>query len=90
MAREMSEELGVRVEVLRPYGELEHDYEDFTVRLLFFLLRRLEGDPAPLEHQAIAWVTPAELPDFDDLPADRPVLARLMSEQLSALCGEAG
>jgi 8-oxo-dGTP diphosphatase len=70
--RECAEELGVRVEVgERVDGEQPcgagHVLHVWTGRIT-------AGDPAPLDHAELRWVTAAELPALDWLPADIPFL----------------
>ena len=74
--RELVEELGCRVVELLAGPEVVHAYPWCTVRMFAFACRLdLEGPaPAALEHEALAWVAPERLTDFDLAPADLPLL----------------
>ena len=77
LARELAEELGVRVLSAHPLIEVEHRYPDRVVALDVWNVRSFAGEPRGREGQRIEWravheLDPAELP-----PADAPVLAAL-------------
>lgn len=77
LARELDEELGVRLQAARPLLELRHDYPELRVELTTLLVERYAGEPAGREGQALQWVLPAELYTVELLPADRPIVDRL-------------
>jgi 8-oxo-dGTP diphosphatase len=79
LARELAEELGVRLESARPLLSLQHDYPGQRVDLLALIVERYAGEPAGLEGQALKWVWPAELYTLDMVPADRPIVDRLQT-----------
>ncbi len=81
LVRELAEELGVTARVGRIWDVLHHVYPDFDLVMLVYACR-LAPEPAPraVEVAALAWVAPAELPAWDILPADRPLVARLVEE----------
>lgn len=75
--RELEEELGIRVREATPWIQRVYAYTHATVRLHFFRVTAWEGEPQPLEDQAISW-QPVEAPDVSPmLPANAPVLAAL-------------
>jgi 8-oxo-dGTP diphosphatase len=75
--RELREELGIEVREATPWITRRYTYTHATVRLHFFRVSRWEGEPAPLEDQAIAWQRVGQ-PDVSPmLPANAPVLAAL-------------
>jgi 8-oxo-dGTP diphosphatase len=75
--RELLEELGCRVVALQPGPEVVHAYPWCTVRMFAFACRLDPDGPVPvaLEHEALAWVAPERLTDFELAPADLPLLA---------------
>lgn len=79
LIRELREELGIDVSrtCLAPFVFASHSYEKFHLLMPLFLCRRWQGIPAPKEGQVIRWVTPAEMSDYQMLPADRPLLPML-------------
>lgn len=82
LARELAEEIGVRVEVGRIWDVLFHAYPTFDLVMLVYACRIVDGEPRAVEVADIAWVAPGELPRWDILPADRPLVERLVSEGL--------
>jgi 8-oxo-dGTP diphosphatase len=79
IARELREELGCEIEVVRALPRFRHAYPRGTVEMITFVCRLAPGspEPHPHEHAALAWVTPAELPAYDLAGADWPVVEML-------------
>ncbi|HLD64471.1 MAG TPA: Nudix family hydrolase [Pseudomonas sp.] len=84
LARELHEELGIRVEATRPLIQVRHDYPDKRVLLDVWEVSAFSGEPHGAEGQPLAWVTPRELADYDFPAANQPVVAaaRLPSQYL--------
>jgi len=82
LARELAEELGVRVTVGRIWDVLFHAYPDFDLVMLVYACRLAPGsEPRAVEVADLAWVAADELPGaWDILPADRPLVERLAAE----------
>jgi len=80
LERELGEELGVAVAVGRVWDVLFHPYPAFDLVMVVYACRILAGEPRPVEVAAVAWVAPDELPAWDILPADRPLVDRLVRE----------
>lgn len=80
LARELTEEIGVTVEVGRIWDVLFHAYPTFDLVMLVYVCRLVEGEPRAVEVADVAWVAPPDLPRWDILPADRPLVDRLVAE----------
>jgi len=77
LVRELREELGIEVRTATPWLTRVYAYTHATVRLHFYRVSAWEGEPRPLEDQAIRWQR-VEAPDVSPmLPANAPVLAAL-------------
>jgi len=77
LGRELKEELGIEVREATPWITRIYAYTHATVRLHFFRVTDWDGEPQPLEDQAIAWQR-VGAPDVSPmLPANAPVLAAL-------------
>lgn len=79
LIRELKEELAIDTSesCLAPFTFASHAYDDFHLLMPLWLCRKWQGDPRPLEGQALAWVRPARLRDYPMPPADRPLVAML-------------
>jgi len=84
LARELREEIGVGVDVGRIWDVLFHAYPAFDLVMLVYACRLVEGEPRAIEVADLAWALPEELPGWDILPADRPLVERLMREGVPA------
>lgn len=84
LARELEEELGIRVERARPLIRVAHDYPDKQVLLDVWEVSAFSGEPHGAEGQPLAWVAPRELPDYEFPAANRPIVqaARLPERYL--------
>ena len=80
LARELMEEIGVTVEVGRIWDVLFHAYPAFDLVMLVYACRLVDGEPRAVEVADVAWVVPGELASWDILPADRPLVDRLVAE----------
>ena len=77
LRREIQEELDLAVEVGDIFEVATYRYEWGAVLILAFLCRSRGGVPKNIEVAEHRWVLPAELDDFDILPADKPIIERL-------------
>ena len=77
LVREIDEEIGVQIEVLDEFFQVEHHYPTRSVQLHFFDCRILSGEPRPLQVADLRWVRPAELDQFQFPEADQELIARL-------------
>jgi 8-oxo-dGTP diphosphatase len=83
LRRELYEELGIEIDASLPFMALRHEYPDRAVELEFFLVDAWRGTPTGLEGQRLRWVHIAELNTSELLPADAPVVSRLVNADLS-------
>ncbi len=92
LARELREELGVRVVDIRPLWVVTHDYPEKRVELNFLQARIVGDEPVALEVADLGWFTPGEMPDLPILPADLPIIAKLgeVEEKMREKGGEEG
>ena len=79
LIRELDEELGITIThaCLAPFVFASHAYETFHLLMPLFLCRRWEGFVTAREHEALAWVRPAQMNDYPMPPADAPLVAWL-------------
>jgi len=77
LLREIREELGVIPSHPVFWKETTHAYPNLRVRLVFFHVREFSGDPAPMEGQELAWLTPDEAVAYPFLEADTDIVREL-------------
>ncbi len=77
LVRECREELDIAVSVGDEFVKVTHLYPDITVHLRLYHSRIKEGSPKLLEHTALAWITPEEIPFYPFCPADEEILERI-------------
>jgi 8-oxo-dGTP diphosphatase len=78
LVREIKEELGMNVAIVRTLGSHEHRYADRRLRLIFFEAKPVSGRPRLIDHDGIAWVHPEGLKDYAFAPADRPMVRHIV------------
>ncbi len=84
LVRELREEIAVTVEVGRIWDVLFAAYPDFDLVMLVYPCRIVSGQVQALEVAAAEWTTAERLRDFDILPADRPLVERLLAGDVPA------
>jgi 8-oxo-dGTP diphosphatase len=76
LVREIREELGCEATPGARLGAVTHAYATVTVRLTPFLARLAPGaEPMAREHEALRWVTRAEIGGLEMPAADGPIVA---------------
>jgi mutator protein MutT len=74
LARELSEELAIEVEVGPRLHSLEHAYPHLNITLELFACRIVAGEPRALYHEEIGWFTPQALEHMPVAPSNHPFL----------------
>lgn len=80
LCREIREELAVEVQILEIFEVVFHRYDWGPVLILAYscrLLSKAIQDIGVAEHR---WIHPRELLDFSILPADQPIINRLIEQ----------
>lgn len=84
-ARELGEELGVRVDELEPWRTHTHDFSSRRVRLHLFHVRSWTGEPTGREGQRLTWVDPRHPAVGPLLPSNEPAMTALGLPDLMAV-----
>jgi len=77
LKRECREELDIEIRVHDLFYEVVHEYPDITVHLSLFEASIEAGEPRLLEHQAMAFIDPSEIENYEFCPADLEILAEI-------------
>lgn len=75
LARELEEEVGIRVAAAEPLIKIRHDYGDRRVLLDVWNVNSFSGEARPCEGQAMQWVSAGQLSDFTFPAANLPIIA---------------
>lgn len=77
LERECAEELAIHVTVGGQFLQEYHDYPDMLIRLTLFHCTIAGGVPQALEHNALAWIHPSRIDDYEFCPADEDFLKEI-------------
>ncbi len=80
MARELDEEIGIRVTEQSLFEHLEFDYTDKSLKFDFILVTDFEEQPYGKEGQQGEWVSLESLKQYDFPEANVPILERVVKE----------
>lgn len=70
LVRELSEELAIQSVVCEAVADVYHSYPELTIHLTLYRAELPTGEPAPLEHDDLQWITLSQLEDYSFCPAD--------------------
>jgi 8-oxo-dGTP diphosphatase len=81
LMRELEEELGIETRpcCFSPVGFVSHAYDEFHLLMPLFVCRVWRGIPQSREAQALKWIAPRDLYDYDMPPADLPLIEPLLN-----------
>lgn len=77
LAREIREELDIRIKVISHDCDVEYDYPEFHLSMQCFRCEIVSGEPKLLEHEAARWLDREELSAVEWLPADLSLLPEI-------------
>ena len=82
LARELAEELGIKVLSTAPLLQISHAYKEKAVLLDVHRVIEWLEEPRGCEGQPLAWVMPSSLNDYHFPEANRAIVSRLQSGSL--------
>ena len=80
LIRECMEELDITLDVGGMYMQVTHEYPDIQIRLSLYEAVIASGQLRGKEHEALCWILPREIPDFEFCPADVDIIDRIRRE----------
>ena len=84
LKRELKEELGIEIETGPLYEVLSHVYNNNGdirhVVLLFYKCRIIEGDPQPIDCQALRWVDEEGMRFLTFVEGDTPLVRKILDD----------
>jgi 8-oxo-dGTP diphosphatase len=79
LRRELVEELALEIEVDEIFEVVYYRYDWGPVLILAYICRPVGGTIRNLEVAEHRWVSPGQIGTFDLLPADRPIVRKLLA-----------
>ena len=83
LQRELLEEIGIQVITAESWIQVEYDYSDRKVVLDTWKVTQYIGEPHGREGQAVRWVKPEQLNQFEFPAGNRLILEKLRAIQRS-------
>ena len=80
LIRECMEELDITLDVGELYMQVTHEYPDIRIRLSLYEAVIASGQLRGKEHEALCWILPREIPDYEFCPADVDIIHRIRRE----------
>lgn len=77
LQREVREELGICIQVIRPLTVVDHAYSHFRIRLHAFACRHVSGTPRCISCSEVKWVAPTSLKRYAFPAANSKIIAAL-------------
>ena len=77
LRRELREEFNIEAEIGEFVGSSEYDYRHMSIRLMAYRAHHVSGEFTLLDHEAIQWVLPLDLKNYEFSEADRPIILML-------------
>lgn len=83
LSRELQEELGIVAEIGEEIWRVEHQYPGHVpVLLYFFAVSQYQGTAKNRVFQQICWADRQQLPGYDFLEADRPLVRKIAAGEI--------
>jgi len=80
--RELHEELGVQVKLLREFMSVKHTYSHFRITLKSYVCKIIKGKPKPVSSREIKWIELSEIEEYPFPRANKHLVERLKEEYL--------
>lgn len=81
LARELMEEMQLKITVGEHFIDSAYDYDFGTIILhSYWATCRTQDIPAVLEHEQYKWVSLRELEQYDFAPADKPIITAILKQ----------
>ena len=78
LARELDEELGIKVSVKHLFSAVNFSYPDENILLLAYFTELISGKPRLMDHQEIRWVPINQCTSYQLSPADVHIIEKLI------------
>ena len=79
--REIKEELNIDIQIITRLTPSVYRYPTFTINLIPFIARYLNGEIILAEHSDFKWLNKGELRNLDWAPADIPIVQEILKSE---------
>ena len=80
LARELMEELKIKVEIGDFYYQVEHDYPDFHLSMTLYKCKFLDQELKLMVHKDYKWLKPQDIMSLEWAKADLPVAQKIYDD----------
>jgi 8-oxo-dGTP diphosphatase len=81
LARELDEELGMKVKIVRHFKTTTYQYEKFAIELISFICEFVHASFRLTDHDEFEWTDVADLATRKLAPADVPIALEIMGNE---------
>jgi 8-oxo-dGTP diphosphatase len=85
LKRELKEEFDIEAEIGRFFLSTKFRYYLIPIELLVYKVRYISGDFKVNEHDAIKWVVPGELDNYEFVGPDRPIVKVIKEKSVTGV-----
>lgn len=78
LKRELMEELAIQTDIGEVFSSTRFTYNYVPIQLIVYKTRHVSGEYILHDHDAIAWVSRDEFSRYNFVPADKPVVEKLL------------
>jgi mutator protein MutT len=78
LIREVREETGIEVEILKPWPPIDYTYTHAAVRIFPFICRHKSGHPQPFSSQKLLWIPVQKLSEYSFPSANEGLLQEVL------------
>lgn len=79
--REIKEELNIDIRIIKKLSNRIHDYSDFRINLIPYVVEYKSGDIILMEHTAFQLIEKHDLNIFDWAEADLPIVREIVNSE---------
>lgn len=84
LKRECKEELDVEIDVGELYATINHEYDDFAVKIHFFNATLKAGERIKIvEHNDARWIDVGQIDEFEFCPADEEIINKIKNDMIA-------
>ena len=80
LRRELKEELGIEAKIGEHLGSTRFRGRGLSLRIHLYRVGHIDGSFVLREHEAIRWVEPRQIEDFDLVDSDRKLIRKLRAQ----------